>query len=219
MDENKGIHVWATCEISVIGYNSQQNSQDAYLALPLDVLGKEYYVMTWEGNPQILVIATRDNTVVTITLPTSTKGAASNVIQFTYQTQVYRAGSTLRVTLQKFETFHIMQQDQVDLTGSRVTANHPISVITGNDKASAVENVDGRSFLVEMMYPLQSWGQSFVLFNTTTIRRDGVWYKLLASEDSTKVTVVPALSGYARWSPALLQAGQSMVCFHKALQA
>ena len=69
----------ASGEISVFSVNKEQWSTDAYLSLPVDVLGREYYAMTYITDAELLVVGTEDNTTVKITWPT---GASPISVQF-----------------------------------------------------------------------------------------------------------------------------------------
>ena len=69
----------ASGEISVFSSNKELSSIDAYLSLPVDVLGREYYAMTYITDAELLVVGTEDNTTVNITWPT---GASPIRVQF-----------------------------------------------------------------------------------------------------------------------------------------
>lgn len=61
-------------EIAVIGLNQYPATADAYLGLPVDVLGTDYVVATYIGLGSsypagVTVVATEDATAVTLTLP------------------------------------------------------------------------------------------------------------------------------------------------------
>ena len=46
--ENKGIHVTANAEVTVYGLSRIQFTTDAYLGLPTDILGTEYFVQGYQ---------------------------------------------------------------------------------------------------------------------------------------------------------------------------
>jgi hypothetical protein len=76
--ENRGIHVTAEDEVTVYGLSRQRATTDAYLALPTDILGKEYFVLGYQNvgvieGTQFGVVGTEDGTQVTIT-PGSNSG-------------------------------------------------------------------------------------------------------------------------------------------------
>ena len=88
--DNKGIHVTANAEVTVYGLNRIPFTTDAYLGLPTDVLGTDYLVLTY-GAGEIGVVATQNNTVVTIT-PTIT-------------TLTRNAGVPFSITLNQGQTY------------------------------------------------------------------------------------------------------------------
>ena len=66
---NKGVWVQATQEVSVYSVNKEPKSTDAYISLPVDVLGTEYYAVTYTKDAELLVVATQDSTQVSIRWP------------------------------------------------------------------------------------------------------------------------------------------------------
>ena len=68
---NKGVWVQATKEVSVYSVNKEPKSTDAYISLPVDVLGTEYYALTYTRDAELLVVGTEDNTQVSIKWPTN----------------------------------------------------------------------------------------------------------------------------------------------------
>ena len=66
---NKGVLVRASREVSVYSVNKEQKSTDAYISLPVDVLGREYYAMTYVDEAEVMVVGTEDDTTVNITWP------------------------------------------------------------------------------------------------------------------------------------------------------
>nr|KAG5709397.1 hypothetical protein BaRGS_029246 [Batillaria attramentaria] len=66
----KGLWIQATEEVSVYAVNKETYSTDAFLAFPTDVLGTQYYAVTFRQDAELMVIATHDDTRVSITWPT-----------------------------------------------------------------------------------------------------------------------------------------------------
>ena len=63
----------------------------------MDVLGSEYYAMTYQRNAEVGVVATDNDTIVNITLTTA---AAAN-LAVSYNGATYTSGDTICVTLNK----------------------------------------------------------------------------------------------------------------------
>ena len=112
--ENKGIHVTSAQPITVYGMNQRVFTSDAYLALPVDGLGKDHYVLTYnnlnaDNATQVGVVATENGTTVTIT-PSATTGTRL-------------AGVPYSVDLQPGQTYLLrteLPNTAGDLTGTRV---------------------------------------------------------------------------------------------------
>jgi hypothetical protein len=66
--------VSADDEVVIYGVNKEQYSNDAFLGLPTDVLGMEYYAVTWYPPSQqceLMVVGVVDGTTVLFTFPSS----------------------------------------------------------------------------------------------------------------------------------------------------
>ncbi|WP_162418534.1 T9SS type A sorting domain-containing protein [Cyclobacterium roseum] len=180
--DNRGIHIIAEDEITVYGLNQRRASTDAFLALPTDILGNEYIIAsytTWgSGNTLssvIGVVATMDNTVVTIT-------PASN-------TNNRQAGVPYQLTLQMGETYQLAAGIVgSDLTGSIVSSNKPVAVFSGHTCSNVPQNTTYCDHLIEQIPPANSLGESFVTVPLAS-RRAGDIFRIIATKDGTNVTV------------------------------
>lgn len=179
--------VWirSNFDITVHVYNAQIRNSEAYLALPLDVLGTTYRLVTWSGHPELLVVATQNDTKVDIRRREQEVSSMS--------------GKDLVATtrLHKFQTFSVYSAtgtETDDWTGYRVVADKPIAVVCGNEKTNVGggQRGDIKTHLEEMLYPVQNWGREFLTFSTPH-RGPGDWLKLVASQYNTDVTLIPLL--------------------------
>jgi protocatechuate 3,4-dioxygenase beta subunit len=188
--DKRGIHIISEEEVTVYGLNQRSFSTDAFLALPTDILGNEYLISSynsWSGNANIRssligVVATMDNTEVTIT-------PASN-------TTNRQAGVPYQITLQKGETYQLVAQTSIsDLTGSIVASNKPIAVFGGHTCANVPLNEVACDHMIEQMPPTTSLGESFVTIPLAS-RRSGDIFRIVATADDTNVTVT-GTNGYS----------------------
>jgi len=187
--DNKGIHVIAENEITVYGLNHKPLSTDGFLGLPVDVLGKEYLVMsnsTYSPNSSTSsvfgVVATMDNTEVTIVPSSNTKNR--------------KAGVPFQISLQKGETYQLAADVFfADLTGSIITSNNPISVFSGHTCGNEPLFTDGCDHMIEQIPPVTTLGKSFVTVPLAT-RRAGDVFRIVATVDDTNVSV-NGNNGYA----------------------
>jgi hypothetical protein len=191
--ENKGIHITSDNPVTVYGMNSQQASTDAYLALPVNALGTNYYVMGYTRDhsftlwSQMTIVATQDNTHVTI-IPTATGGG-------------FAAGVPGQVTLNTGQVFQLRSNAfGSDYTGSSVIADKPVSVFGGNDCTNISGNLRACDHLVQQMIPIEGWGQSFLTVPLAT-RLAGDVFRIMAQQNGTSVNINGSLV-------ATLDAGQ-----------
>jgi len=169
-----GIRVRAEGPIVVRGLNHRQSSSDAYLALPQAQLGREYrglgYTQLRPDQPsQLLVVATRDDTQVTLDAQGDCPAAEVRLSRG----QVWLHGCA-------------------DVSGVRLEATQPVAVFGG---ARCAEVPLGREFcghLTEQLPPVSNWGQRFAVLPLAT-RKGSDRLRILAHEDDTEVRIDGAL--------------------------
>lgn len=183
-----GIMVTAKKPISVSTYQAWMGNGEMARHLPVEGWGKNYYSMNFYqdryGNSsgykyrpaQILLIADKDNTVVSYTPTVDTEGGI--------ETPSVRKGATQTITLEKGETFLIkakINEDQnkewtTDLTSTWIRSSKPIGVVSGHTKVAVMRYPDVlpptgmfaaeahfvRSNVHDAMLPLEMAGKKFV---------------------------------------------------------
>lgn len=101
---------------------------------------------------------------------------------------------------------HYCNEAQYDLTGARVTANHPIAVFGGHDCAFVPYDRFACDHLENQLPPLETWGRNFVtgpMGDPGPNLRNVV--RVVAARDGTNVTIDPPQGGV---STMTLNAGQ-----------
>ncbi len=162
---NKSFHLVADDDVAVVIHSEADKSSDACLVYPVDALGQNYFVFSYESNfysqistfqttpSQFCVVATEDNTT----------------IEFTPSASTFRFGLTpQRVQLEKGEVY-LVQADILngtttvgnsDLTGTRIISDKPVAVFGGHQRANIPYEVyASRDFLLSQMIPLEAWGR------------------------------------------------------------
>lgn len=182
---NKGVLIEATEEVTLFGVNKEKWSTDGFVAFPTDALGTEYILITWSSDGQFIIIGVTDGTTVTITLPT----AVSSTLSVSYNGNSYTNGDSFTVSLDRYQVFHCYQSTG-DFTGTKIVANHPVTVFSGAKKVAVRDSMTGGSsdHLVEQMMPVDTWGKDFFTISTPD-RTVGDYFRVVASEDSTTLTV------------------------------
>lgn len=161
VESGKALAISATAPVQVFANNFNNNTVDAFTALPIQLLGKEYRTIGYatSSQAQIGVYAVEDDTQVTI-------------------------GGGAPITLDRGQSF--LRVSNGDMTGTRIVSDKPVAVNTGdaciNTGAGACDHVE------EMLFPVPAWASDFFVptipqaqafrvvaaTDNTTVRVDGV---------------------------------------------
>lgn len=200
--DSRAVYVTATDEISVYGVNNQENSADAFLAKPVDVLGTNYYTVSYSPSisaTQLAIGAAYDQTSVSIKLPDV------DSLSVRYEGTTYTGGATITISMDKLDTIQL--QSAEDLTGAHITSDKPVSVFSGNQK-TRVGSGGTKDHMCVHLPPVETWGMEFVTAPTPS-KTIGDYFRVIASEDDTDVTItekgdynIPLAGGYHQVSLA-----------------
>jgi len=166
---NKGIFVHTTAPVSVYCVNAARYSFDASNVLPVEALGDDYIIQTYdqsesdfgEHSSAFLVIAIEDGeTTVDITPSVKTLDGKA-------------AGEEFSVTLHKGQVYQVRSHkdysywgsnESRDLSGSRVTARDckKLAVFNGNTLTTVPQTGNDSDCIFEQAMPIQVWGRKFV---------------------------------------------------------
>lgn len=190
----KGIHITTDADVSVYAFNKRNLSADATVVLPTPALGKEYIVASYFENSnqnniesEFLVMGTENNTSIEITPSVATTDGKPAGVPFT-------------VILNQGEAIQL--QALADLTGTEIksTSDNPddcknFAVFSGN-KWTRIGNCGGANDqLYEQLFPINTWGKNFTLVPFLGRNSNGDLYRLIASENTTTVTIATAGGG------------------------
>jgi hypothetical protein len=200
--QDNGVHVTATQEVTVYGSTYvagalSDDSADAYMGLPADVLGTDYLVLGYETDDnvdypgsQFALVGTQDDTTVVITPTADTWNGSIGRL----------AGEPYQITLNQGQTY-LLYADQFggdDLTGTDIHADKPIAVFGGNRCANIPYGYEACATVVEQLPPTWAWGKEFAAVPLAT-RSNGDTFRILAAQDDTEVwvngTAVPVSLG------------------------
>ncbi len=188
---NNALRLSAPDEFVVHASNRQPGTSDAALALPVDALGTNHIVTTYRTRlvlgrsdwPQFLVIAPFDDTSVRIVPTARLRNAPRRAFTVDLDRgQGFRAEGRIRGT---------------DLTGSRIVADRPVAVFNGNVCAEVPISQRACDHSFETAHPVRSWGTSALVTNLPN-RSGGSIYRVVASEDDTRVTLDGVFQGTLR---------------------
>ena len=191
-----GLHVTSSptqpISVVVIGYTTTPRS--TYLALPChDQPTKEYvyYGISHESSEsnrysQILIVGCRDNTTVTIT-PTQMIQLPQDPQQSNSPIVTIIAGTSHTVIIHTLQTM-LIAAEFVDLTGTKVVSNHPLTVIGGHDCTTVPVSYLDCDPIATQSPPTINWGTQFLLIPLQS-RNNGQMVKVLSSENGTNVVI------------------------------
>ena len=191
----KGIHIKAegSKKIIVFGHHEEEGSNDAYLALPIISLpgrnSYEYIVASVLGDAGTvqeakdsvaLIIGTENDTELTIE-------ASTLIFHVLAPRSLFLPNTPTTVTIQKFQTFYLEVRGG-DISGTRITANKPISVFSGHECANIPLSSEPCDMLIEQLPPVDTWGIEVAIIPLRT-RVGGDVIKVFALYDSTIISV------------------------------
>ena len=195
-EREKGVHVYSTQRFSLVVFSSKGDSSDAYIVYPHVQLPDPYifqYYVIAEGSNQvsknylseILLVGCEDNTSVIISpsvdvmIPEDIQdpNGSLNII--------ITAGSQYTVILHRMQTL-LIGISMYNLTGSEITSNKPVIVISGHECARTNETSQC-NFLVEQMPPTATWGKKYII---PYMESDEQYVVIVSSQKTTTANVM-----------------------------
>ncbi len=187
-----GVHVISEVPIAVYGVTRFVYTTDAFMAIPVAMLGTEYVVSSYPDMSamypgyylpsETVIVAAYDNTEVYFTLYGN---------QYTRTRGGMRPGQTKRWTLHKGDVVAISSYGpEADLSGSRIVATKPVAVVSGNQCANVPTYMRWCDFIVEMELPTYAWGKTYFvtpIYGANRMRNQNSVIRIFAREPNTKV--------------------------------
>lgn len=178
-----GVQIRSTQPVSAYIHQYFGMRSEASIVLPIDAISTEYFVMSYQGIvnrgtdyvSEFLIVATENETTVTISPSDQTKGGNSPNTPFTI---LLNAGESYQVQGLTASS---------DLTGSHIISDNKIAVFGGNNWTQVPSNCSARDNLLEQMYPVSTWGKQILTVPSDKASFDV--FRILASEDNTVVEV------------------------------
>ncbi len=179
--------------VKALGYTNNLSPRMTYLVHPYTVLYTSeyiYYAMSASANyfSQILIVCNNDNTTISlrptqnITIPEDVQNSSSLYINVP-------SGSIYTFVIDEMQTV-LITSDNNDLTGTKIIANNPLSVISGHDCAKVPFTMQTSDCdpLATQITPTVNWDTLFLL-PPLNGRTNGQKYKIITSENDTNITL------------------------------
>jgi gliding motility-associated-like protein len=198
----KSFRVEADSAISLYAYNAQSVTSEMSYVIPTAALDDEYFALSYSGYNEMpeefMIIATEDNTLVTITPSDKTYGTGAFAAGAAARgVDPKAAGDPFTVALSMGETYLVRSENRGSggvfvkpgLTGTHIKASKPIAVFGGH-KSAGLPNAScagsSRDHLFEQLLPLRAWGKRYALVNTS---QPSNTYRIVAAYNGTTVTI------------------------------
>ncbi len=205
-ERNKGVRVKATAPmklLTVYGINDAEVSTDAFLALPCHrypvekykylVFSAETVVSGATFESRFLIVACEDNTEVMLQ-PTQQIQVDRDLTSLPIPTLV-DAGQSITIRVNRLRT--VQFNSNMDLTGTIVQSDKPISVFVGHECGQVPTGRTACDHLVEQIPPDATWGTQF-LTAPLDVRESGERYRVGTVVDNNQVTVTCTTEGQSR---------------------
>ncbi|XP_043936384.1 IgGFc-binding protein-like [Protopterus annectens] len=162
-------------DVSVVSFNSKWISADISIVYPVESWGTEYYLVTPEKGPQDAF------TEFAITNYDSKANLVEVYLKGHVQLQgtSYHDGSKFTVSLEAYESVQL--QGNSDLTGTRVVAQKPVSVMSGHTCSWYYNRCN---HVYEQLIPVTSWKKAFVVPKLPFQSKHNLVY-IIASQELT----------------------------------
>ena len=182
-----GVHVYSDNPIVVYAVTRYGYTSDGFLAIPANYCGTEYITASW-ADPA-------NNTSQWLTSYTGIVGIYENTsVKFTMggnQASTTASGTKPgETTVWKLNSTDVLLIGAIgshsEMTGSKIVADKPVSVVSANFCAYIPTNCGCCDFISEMELPTYSWGRNYLV---TPIygRKKSSMLKVFASEPMTKI--------------------------------
>lgn len=200
-----------TCALYLAKIGCFSFSNDASLLLPSTAMSGNYRVLGTTGmgssgtgiGPYIAITATTDFTTVNVKLGPNGAILAGGGIAAT------GAGGTVNVVLNAGDVVQLVAQGTAtaDLSGSLVTANNPVQVISGIPCRQNPLGVQACDHLEESVFPAETLGKDYFVTVPTGPNSNVVGHvvRIFGNRDGTKLTYAPSKPAGA---PDTINAGQ-----------
>ena len=192
----KGIHLETNLPVTLYVIDNYQGH--TYLALPChdyQISQYEYYTVSTGSYrnttmSQALLVGCQNNTTVTITpsvdlfLPNNTQEPDDIDI-------VVSKGISHTVLLHEGQTLYFGEPD-VDITGTHIVSDKPLTVITGHECGSRPDVANKCSPLQLQVPPTVTWGTKYILPAITNTYYDNypMYVKIITADRDTTITSV-----------------------------
>ncbi|PKL86372.1 MAG: hypothetical protein CVV22_02580 [Ignavibacteriae bacterium HGW-Ignavibacteriae-1] len=209
--ENRAIIVTADDPIICYGVSRTKHTSDGYMALPRNVLGRDYQIASFADPANNLgqffpsytsIVGAYDNTSVKFKL-----GGFESMLVIMENGDTLRAGESMTRTLNIGDVWLIAGVGKLgDLTGSNINADKPVAVISGNYCSMIPTKAAACDYIIEQELPIYNWGKDYLVASVIERRKASI-VKIFAAEDNTKFSFDDIPAGTIQNAGGFLHSG------------
>ena len=193
-NRNRSIHVNSDKPIAVSSFNWLSGTFGEYLVLPChdyNITKYEYYAVSATStsnirSSQVLLVGCDNDTNIIIT-PSEAVSLPSDTQSSTDQLVSVSKGTPHHLVLHQGQTLYF-GAPLIDLTGTRIVSNKPLTVISGHECGQVPLGVGYCEHMTQQIPPTITWGKQFLLVPFEH-RQSGQYTKLVTSQDHTTITI------------------------------
>ena len=190
---HQGVHVYSDGLISLLVLNYKSATIGEYPAYPYQaypIFQYQYYAvatgsLVGSALSEILLVGNEDDTSITIT-PTLDVTVPTDIQSESSPSEILLGGTTKLIKLNRFQTFLFGVTEGLDISGTSIVSDKPLTVVSGNECGNIPSNIAYCEHVAEQIPPTVTWGKKYLLAPYKG-RTAGQYFKLIASEDLTTV--------------------------------
>jgi len=178
---NKGLLIESSAKITAYyELGNHGGNPEIFTLKGINALGKEFYIPSQNiyanghGTEAFDIVATEDNTTITITPTAPISGHA--------------AGETFSITLNRGESWSgeaLSQAGEISLSGSKIIADRPIAIMISDDSLSTM--IRGWDIIGDQLVPVSRLGLGYAVVRGFDNGHDDVF--VLAIADNTNIFI------------------------------
>jgi len=188
--ENSSLYLQSEHLFSVSLISNFNSTSDGFKGIPKYALGNEYIISSYTDSrnsyddyksipSMTAIIATEDQTEIDILFGGNSLFNSSNSPNRRYTTK--------SKTLNKGDIWLFSSLDNGDdLSGSKITSNKPISIISGNQCANIPTHNQLCDYITDMELPIEYWGTEYIVPKLHSRRYEPI-VRVFAKEEETKI--------------------------------
>ncbi len=212
---NNAIRVLSNWPVVAYQFNPFNNmmvySNDASLLLPVNVLGREYWILTQPGSPSAMGFTGQRSYFTVVAVQPGTTEVTVTVSEATSPGENLPAmtrGETRTFQLEQFQVLNLEATDRMtfgegalDMSGSHVLADKPVAVFSGHEESvigtSQCADACCAEHLEEQNFPVNTWDTEVLCAKSHLRGGPGeleIW-RVQAAYDGTRITTDPPIPG------------------------